>query len=81
MEKDIAAVLPGDITNAEGHAARTYFRLIFGVDFRRSNYDAVNAALNYGYSLLLSAFNRSVVSAGYLAQVGIKHCNPYNRFD
>lgn len=81
LEKDTLAVLPGDVTNVEGHAARMYFRLIFGADFRRSNYDAVNAALNYGYSLLLSAFNRSVTSAGYLAQIGIKHCNPYNPFN
>lgn len=75
------SVLPGDPANAEGHAARLYFQLIFGEDFRRFNYDLVNSALNYGYSLLLSAFNRSIVSAGYLTQIGIKHCNPYNPFN
>lgn len=81
LEKCAVSVLPGDPTNAEGHAARTYFHSIFGEDFKRFNYDSVNSALNYGYSLLLSAFNRSITSAGYLLQIGIKHCNPYNPFN
>lgn len=81
LEKYVVSVLPGDPTNVEGHVARLYFRLIFGEDFKRFNYDLVNSALNYGYSLLLSTFNRSITSAGYLMQIGIKHCNPYNPFN
>lgn len=81
LEKNLQSILPGDPTNVEGHVARLYFRLIFGEDFKRFNYDLVNSALNYGYSLLLSAFNRSITSAGYLTQIGIKHCNPYNPFN
>ena len=48
----------GDVTNREGHAAKVYFNALFGMDFTRSAENVTNAALNYGYSLLLSTFNR-----------------------
>ena len=51
----------GDATNREGHAAKVYFNALFGMDFTRSAENVTNAALNYGYSLLLSTFNRCVV--------------------
>ncbi len=70
-----------DLTNREGHAAKVYFNAIFGMDFTRSEDCATNAALNYGYSLILSAFNRHVVSNGYLTQLGIFHDNMFNYFN
>ena len=45
-----------DATNREGHAAKVYFNALFGLDFTRTEENSINAALNYGYSLLLSAF-------------------------
>lgn len=42
-----------DETNREGHAAKVYFNCLFGMDFTRSDGSDINAALNYGYSLLL----------------------------
>ena len=47
-----------DATNREGHAAKVYFNALFVGEFTRSGPDPVNAALNYGYSVILSAFNR-----------------------
>lgn len=44
----------GDATNREGHAAKVYFNALFGLDFTRTSENSINAALNYGYSLLLS---------------------------
>lgn len=38
-------------------------------------------ALNYGYSIILSAFNREVAAAGYLTQLGIFHDNMFNHFN
>ena len=76
-----ADVTHGDLTNREGHAAKVYFNALFGKSFSRGQENPVNAALNYGYSLLLSAFNREVSLNGYLAQLGICHDNagnPYN---
>ena len=70
-----------DETNREGHAARAYFYGIFGSDFGRSKNNDINAALNYGYAILLSAINREVVANGYLTQIGIKHKNEFNNFN
>lgn len=70
-----------DVTNREGHAAKVYFNALFGMDFTRSVDIPVNAALNYGYSLLLSAFNREVCANGYLTQLGIFHNNMFNHFN
>jgi len=74
-------VRSGDSTNREGFAAKVYFNALFGMEFSRSQTCAVNAALDYGYAILLSCFNREVVSAGYLTQSGIKHCNEFNNFN
>lgn len=70
-----------DATNREGHAAKVYFNALFGMDFTRSADIPVNAALNYGYSILLSAFNREVSANGYLTQLGIFHGNMFNHFN
>ena len=51
-----------DTTNREGHAAKVYFNALFGKDFTRSSEVPLNAALDYGYSILLSAFNREVAA-------------------
>ena len=72
---------PRDATNREGHAAKVYFNALFGMDFTRSEENVTNAALNYGYSIILSAFNREIVSQGYLTQLGIFHDNMFNQFN
>lgn len=38
---------------------------LFDDQFARRDGDIINAALNYGYSLILSACNREIVAAGY----------------
>ena len=70
-----------DATNREGHAAKVYFNALFGMDFTRSADTPINAALNYGYSRILSAFNREVCANGYLTQLGIFHDNMFNHFN
>lgn len=70
-----------DATNREGHAAKVYFNALFGMDFTRSADNPINAALNYGYSLILSSFNREVTANGYLTQLGIFHNNMFNHFN
>lgn len=70
-----------DVTNREGHAAKVYFNSLFGLDFSRDENNDINAALNYGYSILLSQFNKEIVSNGYNTQIGIKHHNIYNQFN
>lgn len=70
-----------DVTNREGHAAKVYFNALFGMSFTRSADTPINAALNYGYSLILSAFNREIAANGYLTQLGIFHSNMFNHFN
>ena len=71
----------GDITNREGHAAKVYFNALFGKSFTRTDEIPTNAALNYGYSIILSLFNREIVSSGYLTQIGLFHDNMFNQFN
>ncbi len=71
----------GDKTNREGHAAKVYFNALFGLDFYRSISDIRNAILNYGYTILLSCFNREIAASGYLTQIGIWHDNAENPFN
>jgi len=76
-----ASVLSGDTTNREAHAAKLYFKELFGPQFSRDSSSDINAALNYGYAILLSAFNREITSAGYSTTMGVNHCNEYNPFN
>ncbi|WP_026504059.1 type II CRISPR-associated endonuclease Cas1 [Butyrivibrio sp. NC3005] len=71
----------GDATNREGHAAKVYFNALFGKDFTRTAENSINAALNYGYGLILSTFNREIVSNGYITQIGLFHDNMFNQFN
>lgn len=71
----------GDSTNREGHAAKVYFNALFGMEFSRSDDTVVNAALNYGYGILLACFNREIVAGGYITQLGLFHDNMFNPFN
>lgn len=70
-----------DETNREGHAAKVYFNALFGLSFTRIEDSLVNAALNYGYSIILSAFTREIVAGGYITQLGLFHDNMFNQFN
>lgn len=81
LDKIAAEVRSGDSTHREAHAAHVYFRSLFGPEFSRDDETPINAALNYGYALLLSSVNREIVARGYLTQQGICHCNEFNQFN
>lgn len=70
-----------DATNREGHAAKVYFNAVFGMEFSRSGASAINSALDYGYTIVLSAFNREISACGYLTQLGLHHDNGMNPFN
>ena len=71
----------GDRTNREAHSAKVYFNSLFTKSFIRNANDNINAALNYGYSILLSNFNKEIVNNGYLTQLGIHHKSEFNQFN
>ncbi len=70
------------IISREGIASRVYFINLFGNEFVRDDSTiSINAALNYGYAMLLSALNREITANGYLPQLGIHHIGPHNPFN
>ena len=81
LEQYLREVEAGDVTNREGHAAKVYFNALFGMGFSRTQDIPLNAALNYGYSIIMSAVTREIVSLGYCTQLGICHNNQFNQFN
>lgn len=81
LDEYLSQIELGDKTNREGHSAKVYFNALFGADFTRAADNPVNAALNYGYSILLSTFNREIVANGYITQLGLFHNNMFNHFN
>ncbi len=75
----IPKVRSGDPGNIEAQAARRYWSLLFGEDFRRDRSDeGINALLNYGYTVLRAASARAVVAAGLHPTLGMHHANEGN---
>lgn len=82
LEKELAKVEFNDLSNREAVVARQYFPLLFDdEDFSRRDGAAINAGLDYGYAILLSMFNRTIVERGYLPQLGIHHHSNENQYN
>lgn len=81
LERYISELLYGDESNREGHAAKVYFNALFGADFNRNSDNPQNAALNYGYTILVSSFTKEICANGYLTQIGMFHDNMFNPFN
>lgn len=81
LEQYLTEIEEYDSTNREGHAAKVYFNSLFGTGFNRDEETLANSMLNYGYSILLSCFNRELVARGYLTEMGIFHIHPNNKFN
>lgn len=71
----------GDPENLEAQAARKYWPLLMGKDFRRDTKGSgKNALLNYGYAVVRAATARSLAAAGLHPALGIHHHNEGNAF-
>lgn len=74
-------VKSGDPSNIEAQAARHYWPLLLGSDFRRDrSAEDANALLNYGYTVLRAAVTRSIVATGLIPSLGIHHKSQVNAF-
>ncbi len=63
-----------DSTNREAHAAKLYFKLLFGNNFnRQDDNNLINRYLNYGYSILMSYITRGIFSKGYDCRIAVFH--------
>jgi CRISPR-associated protein Cas1 len=74
-------VSSGDKENLEAQAARRYWPLLMGPEFRRDR-DAggTNGLLNYGYAVIRATCARAVLAAGLHPTMGIQHSNRGNAF-
>lgn len=81
LNEYINEVIDGDSKNREGLAAKIYFRSIFGSDFIRFYDDNINAALNYGYTILASAIIKNLAVYGLNTYLGIHHNSKINNFN
>ncbi len=75
------SVRSGDPQNVEAQAARRYWPMLMGADFRRDR-DAggANGLLNYGYTVMRALCARSVVAAGLHPSIGVHHANRGDAF-
>jgi len=72
-------VRSGDPDNVEADAARRYWPLLFGAEFRRDkNGTGINGMLNYGYAVLRAGVARAVMAAGLHPGFGLMHSSRSN---
>jgi CRISPR-associated protein Cas1 len=74
-------VRSGDPDNIEAQAAKRYWPLLMGSEFRRDRDEGgANALLNYGYAVMRASVARAVIAAGLHPTIGIHHANRGNAF-
>ena len=74
-----AKVQSGDPANVEGQAARAYWGLLFGRQFRRDqDAEGINSLLNYGYKILRATVARHLIAAGLHPGIPLHHANAGN---
>lgn len=77
----VSRVQSGDKANTEARAAALHFRSLFGDNFVRREDSLINAALNYGYSIIRGNIARSTTSYGFEPCLGINHSSNLNQFN
>lgn len=80
LSKIATTVQSGDTTNRESYAAQIYFSDLLQSFGRRTD-NTINAALNYGYSILRGVIARTLATYGFQPAVGIHHRNELNAFN
>ncbi len=79
VEALLNKVKSGDPENIEAQAARRYWPILFGSDFRRNRtLPGKNGLLNYGYTIIRSGVARAILACGLHPGIGIHHRNAYN---
>lgn len=81
IDEYINTIKENDISNREGLASRTYFKELFGSEFKRFNEDMINFSLNYIYQIIRAKIAQEIVKCGYNPCLGINHKSEYNSFN
>jgi CRISPR-associated protein Cas1 len=81
LEGMAGRVRSGDPDNLEAQAARRYWKLLMGKEFKRDvDAEGANSMLNYGYAILRSTVARAVMACGLHPSLGLHHANRLNAF-
>lgn len=79
LDRLVKKVKSGDPENIEAQAARKYWGLLFGNEFRRNTDEpGINGLLNYGYAIVRAMIARAIVGSGLHPALGVFHQNQYN---
>ncbi len=81
LKKYSSTVKESDIDNREGIAAKVFFKSLYGTEFIRFYDDAINHAMNYGYTVIASAITRELIAYGIDPKLGIWHDSKANSFN
>lgn len=84
MLKEICKkIKAGDKTNREAVAAKIFFHAMYGSTFIRNHNseDAINMALNYGYSIMAAHMTRVLTLYGFHTMIGLHHDSKTNNFN
>lgn len=81
IDNYIENITLNDKTNMEGLVSRTYFKELFGKDFKRFNEDIINNSLNYTYQIIRAKIAQEIASCGYNTSLGINHKSEYNYYN
>ncbi len=75
------SVRSGDPDNVEAQAARRYWPLLMGKEFRRDPAaEGANGLLNYGYTVVRAILSRAICASGLHPTLGVHHSNQFNAF-
>lgn len=81
FDEYIAEIEGHDDINREGTAAKVFFNALYEQEYTRFESDPINAAQNYGYSILSSCISRQLSLLGFNLCIGVNHeghTNPFN---
>jgi len=80
LRQSLAVVLRGDATNAEGLAARAYWRTLGIFPRRDRSAPDANRLLNYCYTVVYAAAARALCATGLHPGLGLHHRNASNDY-
>lgn len=83
ISSELLEIKSNDKTNREAVTAKYHFAAMFGDSFirRRSSEEEINAALNYGYTIIMSCMARMLCKYGFNTIFGIHHCSYMNNYN
>jgi CRISP-associated protein Cas1 len=74
-------ITPENAAEKEAQAARIYWPLLFGDEFKRQEMSSISFALDYAYSIVRAAVARALIGYGFHTAWGLHHKHPQNAFN